>query len=270
MPAGPARPLTAMFNLLGTPFFPARPMNHRLTAAALALLALTGCTSAGVLPATGHPDSSGPGWQQLVADDLSNTTLADRNKDHAWVLESPGTWRSDIDRMVFTKETYENFVLDLEFKDAPGTNGGVILYCSDPANWVPNSIEVQVADDFDPKWSADPKTRCSSFYGRQPAVKFLVKKPGEWNHYTITCVGKEVQVRLNGETVNQFNLARFTDAKVNPDGSKAPAWLSKPPAGLPTKGHIGFQGKHGAAPVWYRNIRIHPLTDAEIKALPVK
>lgn len=239
----------------------------RLLAAPLALCALLGsaCAAAPVLPAAGHPDAAA--WKPLIADDFSNTTLAANNKDHAWVLESPGTWRSDIDRMVFTKDTYENFVLDLEFKLAPGTNGGVILFCSDTANWIPNSIEVQVADDSDPKWNAKPDTRAGAFYGRQKPSAFTVKKPGEWNHYTLTCVGKEVQVRLNGQAVNQFDLAKFTDAKINPDGSKAPPWLSNPPAGLPAKGRIGFQGKHGAAPVWYRNIKIRSLTPDEAKAV---
>ncbi len=236
----------------------------------IALLALPACASTPVLPAAGHPDSAAKGWVPLIADDLSNTTLATNNKDKAWVLESPGTFRSDIDRMLFTKDAYENFILDLEFKLAPGTNGGVILFASDTANWVPNSIEVQVADDLDPKWNAKPDTRAGAFYGRQKPTAFTVKKPGEWNRYTITCIGRQVQVRLNGETVNQFNLADFKDAKTNPDGSKAPPWLSKPPAGLPAKGHIGLQGKHGGAPVWYRNIRLHQLTEEEAKAISFK
>ncbi len=238
-----------------------------LLAAPLALVAVLGsaCAAAPVLPAAGHPDAAA--WKPLIADDFSNTTLAENNKDHAWVLESPGTWRSDIDRMVFTKDAYENFVLDLEFKLAPGTNGGVILFCSDTVNWIPNSIEVQVADDLDPKWNIKPDTRAGAFYGRQKPSAFTVKKPGEWNRYTIACVGKEVQVRLNGQTVNQFDLAKFTDAQKNPDGTMAPPWLSKPPAGLPTKGHIGLQGKHGGAPVWYRNIKIRELSADEAKAV---
>lgn len=241
-------------------------MNKRLPSLItlfFAVLAGAGCKG---YSASSAADQAGSKWRPLFADDLSNTTLADKNNDRAWVLESPGTWRSDIDRMLFSRESYENFVLDLEFNNAPGTNGGIILYCSDVAKWVPNSVEVQIADDTYPKWSADPKTRCGSFYGRQAATKFLVKKPGEWNHCTVTCVGRKVKVELNGETVNRFDLARFTDAKTNPDGSKAPGWLSKPPAGLPQKGRIGLQGKHGDAPIRYRNIRIRELSADEIKA----
>ena len=137
------------------------------------VLAGIGCTDP---TAAGH--AAAGSWRPLVADDLSDTTLAGKNADRARVLESPGTWRSDIDRMLFTKASYENFVLDPEFKNSPGTNGGIILYCPDVANRVPDSVEVQIADDTDPKWSADPKTRCGAFYGRKAATKFLVKKTG--------------------------------------------------------------------------------------------
>ena len=43
---------------------------------------------------------------------------------------------------------YENFIVDLEFKNEKGTNSGVIVYCTDRKDWIPNSVEVQIADDF--------------------------------------------------------------------------------------------------------------------------
>ena len=43
------------------------------------------------------------------------------------------------------------------------------------------------------------------------------------------------------------------------DGSEIPSWLSKPLADLPTQGHIGFQGKHAGAPIYFRNIKIKEL-----------
>jgi hypothetical protein len=38
-----------------------------------------------------------------------------------------------------------------------------------------------------------------------------------------------------------------------------PPWLNKPLSSHPTKGAIGLQGKHGGAPIWFRNIKIKPL-----------
>ncbi|MEA3226405.1 MAG: family 16 glycoside hydrolase [Planctomycetota bacterium] len=35
------------------------------------------------------------------------------------------------DQAIWTNKDYDNFVLDLEFKTASGTNSGVVVYCSD-------------------------------------------------------------------------------------------------------------------------------------------
>jgi len=68
-----------------------------------------------------------------------------------------------------------------------------------------------------------------------------------------------ITVVINGEKVNVIDMRQFTSAKTNPDGSEVPAWLSRPLASLPTKGQIGFQGKHAGAPIYFRNIRIKEL-----------
>src|SRR6476619_8515957 len=80
--------------------------------------------------------------------------------------------------------------------------------------------------------------------------KHVVKKPGEWNHYTITCKGKKIWVVLNGELVNECDMSLFTSATKNPDGSDIPAWLSNTMASLPLHGHIGFQGTHTGAHIY--------------------
>ena len=64
---------------------------------------------------------------------------------------------------------------------------------------------------------------------------------------------------LNGELVNELDMAAYTSAETNPDGSEIPAWLSTPLAELPTVGRIGFQGKHAGAPIWFRNMKIKVL-----------
>ena len=51
--------------------------------------------------------------------------------------------------------------------------------------------------------------------------------------------------------------------KKNPDGSDIPGWLSKPAASLPLQGHIGFQGKHAGAPIYFRNIKVKELTPSK-------
>lgn len=209
--------------------------------------------AAEVVPPRTHPDSSG--WENLLAEDLSNAIYP----KGVWSFED-GVLTATEDQNLWTQRQYSNFILDLEFKNAPGSNSGVIVYCSDLSDWIPNSVEIQIADDFSPRWSKAPKTwQCGAIFGRQAPAKSVVKKPGQWNRMTITCQGTKISVMLNGEMVTQIDMKNWTSAKKNPDGSEIPPWLSKPMAELPTKGHIGLQGKHGDAPIWFRQIKIKPL-----------
>lgn len=202
---------------------------------------------------TGHPDSND--WVALFAHDLSN---ADFPED-VWTFES-GVLTATEDQCIWTKKVYDNFVLDLEFKTANGTNSGVIVYCSDTKAWIPNSVEIQIADDHCEKWGKAPKTwQCAAIFGHHPASRSVVKKPGEWNRLSVTCRDKMIYVVLNGETVNEMDMSRWTSAKENPDGSDVPSWLSRPKAELATKGVIGLQGKHAGAPIWFRNVRIEEI-----------
>ena len=209
-------------------------------------------------PNPANQSSTGPetAWEPLFAgSDLSDATFP----TGVWSLVN-GELTATEDQCIWTKKTYRDFVLDLEFKTADGTNSGVIVHCSDSDDWIPNSVEIQIADDYAPQWAKAPATwQCGAVFGHLAANKRTVKQPGAWNHYTITCKGREIWVELNGEQVNYMDMNRWISGSVNPDGSAIPSWLYKPFAALPLDGHIGLQGKHAGAPVWFRNIRIRPL-----------
>ena len=201
----------------------------------------------------GHPDTSG--WESLFKMDLSN---ADR-PEGVWTFSDEVLTASE-DQAIWTTRNYDNFILDLEFKNAPGTNSGVVVYCSDMKEWIPNSVEIQIADDYAEKWAKAPKTwHCGAIFGHLAPSKSMVKKPGEWNRFTIRCVDKQIDVMLNGERVASMDMSLWTSAKTNPDGSEIPPWLNKPLSKHPTKGRIGLQGKHAGAPIWFRNIKIKEL-----------
>ena len=200
-----------------------------------------------------HPDSAD--WAPLFKPDLSDAVAP----QGVWSV-ADGVLTATEDQCIWTAKDYENFTLDLEFKTAEGTNSGVIVYCSDTKNWIPNSVEIQIADDFAKKWADSPKTwQCAAVFGHKAATKSLVKKPGEWNRMTVTCQGQTISIVLNGELVNEMDMSKWTSAKTNPDGSEIPPWLSKPKAELPTKGKIGLQGKHAGAPIFFRNLKIKAL-----------
>lgn len=213
-----------------------------------------GATEAGEPAAPkAHPDSTG--WESLFREDLSDALYP----KGVWSFRD-GVLTATEDRCIWTKKEYEKFTLDLEFKNAPGTNSGVFVYASDVDDFIPNSVEIQIADDSHPRWAKAPKTwQCAAIFGHQPATKSNVKKPGAWNRMTIFCKGPTIRVVLNGEQVTKIDMKKWTSAKKNPDGSPIPPWLSKPMAELATKGHIGLQGKHGGVPIYFRNLKIKPI-----------
>jgi Domain of Unknown Function (DUF1080) len=202
-----------------------------------------------------NPDTKGKGWTNLFNADLSNAIFP----DSVWTV-SGGILTASRDQSIWSKNQYDNFILDLEFKNADGTNSGVIVHATDVNEWIPHSVEIQIADDYSQEWSkAPPSWQCAAIFGHQPATKHIVNKAGEWNHYTITCIKRKIWVVLNGELVNSCDMSLYTSAKDNIDGTKAPEWLSNPMATLPLHGRIGLQGKHAGAPIYFRNIKVKEL-----------
>jgi hypothetical protein len=191
----------------------------------------------------------------LFAPDLSNADFP----AGVWTC-ADGVLTASEDQCIWTKKDYENFVLNLEFKTAEGTNSGVIVHASDTGNWIPNSVEIQIADDFAEKWAKSPASwHCGAIFGHLAPTRSAVKKPGEWNQMAVTCKGKIISVVLNGEPVTTMNMQEWTSAKKTPDGTDIPEWLSRPLSEIPLKGRIGLQGKHAGAPIYFRNVTIQEL-----------
>jgi len=194
-------------------------------------------------------------WEDLFKEDLSDADFV----PGVWTFEK-GVLTADEDQIIFSKKEYENFVLDLEFKMEPGANSGVVIYCTDKKDWIPNSVEVQIADDAHEKWANSPGTwQCGAIFGHLAPSEKVAKKPGEWNHMTVYCVAQMIYVVLNDKPVTTMDMSKWTSAKTNPDGSEIPSWLSRPYSELPTKGFVGLQGKHAGAKVYFRNVKITKL-----------
>jgi hypothetical protein len=193
-----------------------------------------------------HPDTTG--WKDLVKADLSDT-----NGGEHWKVENGVLVAKDHDTL-WTKESYGNFVLDLEFKVAKESNSGVFLRSGNPKN-VLAALEIQVHDSTD----GTKYGMVGAIYDAMPPSKNAAKPVGEWNHYTITCKDSKVTVVLNGETIIEADLDKWPEIGKNPDGTpnKFPVALKN----FARKGPIGFQGLHGKAqaPVWYRNLKIKQL-----------
>lgn len=194
-------------------------------------------------------------WESLFNKDLSNA------------LDEKGVWSyngkvltASEDACVFTQIEYDNFIIDLDFKNEVGTNSGVVVYCTDRGNWIPNSVEIQIGDDYyfkEKGWV--PNYMCGGIFGHLAPISTLVKEAGKWNNMNIRCEGQHIIVTLNGVVSADMDMGKWTDGKKNPDDSDIPSWLSTPFAELPTKGYIGFQGKHGEANIYFKNVKIFKL-----------
>ena len=210
-----------------------------LATTALALIAAP-------LFAAEHPDTKG--WKDLFSADLSNSVEAGK-----WAMKD-GTLVAGDHETLWTKDSYGDFILDLEFKVIAESNSGVFLRSGDIKN-VLKALEIQVHDSAD----GSKYGMVAAIYDAMPPSKSMAKPVGEWNHFTITCKGPLVSVVFNGEEVINANLDNWTEAGKNPDGT--PNKFKEALKDYARKGPIGLQGLHGKAqaPVWYRNLKIKVL-----------
>lgn len=198
------------------------------------------------LSAADHPDTTG--WKDLFAPDLSNAVDAGK-----WSV-TDGVLVAKDHETIWTKESYGNFILDLEFKVEKESNSGVFLRSGDIKN-VLKALEIQVHDSAD----GSKYGMVAAIYDACPPSKSMSKPVGEWNHFTITCKDSLVSVVFNGEEVIHADLDKWSEKGKNPDGTpnKFPVALKD----YARSGPIGFQGLHGKAqaPVYYRNVKIKTL-----------
>ncbi|MEO8711975.1 MAG: DUF1080 domain-containing protein [Parafilimonas sp.] len=90
---------------------------------------------------------------------------------------------------LMTDESFNDFKLHIEFRYTEGSNSGVYLR---------GRYEVQIETN-----SADEplKNVYSAVYGFLAPTEIAAKKPGEWQGYDITLIGRMVTVVANGKTV---------------------------------------------------------------------
>lgn len=157
-----------------------------------------------------------------------------------WVYESGGvlalkpTGRRrlipDYQSFLWTRATYDNFVLDLEYKLARNGSSGVFMRSTSRRSY----LQVQIRDSHGKRGLGD--NTAGAVVGVAAPKQNMAKPAGEWNHMIITCDGNRMQVQLNGEEV------------VNTDLSRSPR------ARNVRAGRIGFENAH--SPVAFRNVRI--------------
>jgi hypothetical protein len=186
--------------------------------------------------------------KDLFASDLSNAT----NAEH-WKWED-GTLVAKDHETLWTKESYSNFKLDLDFKVAKESNSGVFLRSSNIKDALA-APEIQVHENTDGARIG----MVAAIYDCLAPSKDMNKPVGEWNHFTITCKDSMITVVFNGEEVIHADLNDWKEVGKNPNGT--PNKFKVALKDFARTGPIGLQGLHGKAqaPVWYRNLKIQPL-----------
>ena len=169
-------------------------------------------------------------------------------KEPAWVVEDGALVSREKSGYVWTKQRFGDFVLDLEVKT--GGNSGVFIRTDNLKNPVQTGIEIQVNNPSEKLGTHS----LGAFYDLVAPTSNPAKK-GEWMRMVITAKDNLLKLELNGVTINQMDLNRWTEPGKNPDGTKNKYKVAL--KDFKREGHIGFQD-HGAD-VRYRNVKIRVL-----------
>jgi len=147
---------------------------------------------------------------------------------------------------IATKEEFSDFDLRLEFKIPVNGNSGVFIRAPRKgAPWV-TGMEIQVLDDYGPKWkNLKPAQFTGAIYAVCAPKVRASKKAGEWQSMRIRCQGATCEVWLNEKPIVKADLGKLAEKSPRVGGLKR------------TSGFIGLQNH--SSPVHYRNLVIKRL-----------
>jgi len=155
---------------------------------------------------------------------------------------------------IWSKEQYGDFILDFEVKVSKKANSG-LFFRADPKNCVQGGMEIQILDSHGKKTPS--RHDMGALYDCAAPRENKAKPAGTWQRMVLTAKGNWIAVELNGMTVLNVDLDKWTEAKKNPNGSKNKFRTAY--KDMPRTGHIGFQD-HGQK-IWLRNIKIKRIVE---------
>ncbi len=149
---------------------------------------------------------------------------------------------------------YDDFELELEWRAAPGGNGGVFYRAGEEARalWQ-DAAELQALDDARHADGQAPLHRAGSVYDLFAPNADVVRPAGEINRARVIARGSKVEHWLNGHLVAAYDTASETWKRQ----LAASKFRDLPGFGARARGHIGLQ-HHGEA-MAYRNIKLRAL-----------
>ena len=155
---------------------------------------------------------------------------------------------------IVTKEKFENFELDLEWKVTPGANSGIMYRVSEAFDApYETGPEMQVLDDDKHADGRDPKTAAGALYALIAPKNKKLKPVGQWNKVRIVVQASQVAHWLNGVKVVEYELG---SAELNQLIARS-KFNDMPRFAKEKTGFIDLQ--HHGDEVWYRKIRVRRL-----------
>ncbi len=165
-----------------------------------------------------------------------------RQHQQAWRIED-GAMTNTRDKVndLCTKELFENYELEIDYRIPPKGNSGVYLR---------GQVEIQIYDSYGKDASElRPVDAGSVFGGDFLPLRNAQRPPGEWNTFRVLHIGHHITVWHNGVLI-QDNVY-----SPKPTGGEMSANDEKELT--PLRGPLMLQGNHSH--VWYRSVRIRPL-----------
>jgi len=215
------------------------------------------CVAFGVMNCSTYAEEKS-GWTVLF-DGKSTAAFRGFKQDsipaNSWGIED-GALKSLPAKQVdlITREKYENFELELEWKVAKEANSGIMFHVSeDEPETYRTGPEMQVVDDANTNDGKNPKTSAGSLYALIAPTNKKYNPVGEWNHIRLIVQGNHVEHWMNGTKILEYELGSESLRALIAD-SKFKAW---PRFAREKTGYIALQN-HGGS-VWFRNVRVRRL-----------
>ena len=171
-----------------------------------------------------------PQWgtqvQLFNGKDLNGWTPSDPKATAAWKAENGTLVSPGHGAELITNAKFNDFKLHVEFNCSRGSNSGIYLR---------GRYEVQIEDDPEPE---GPTMRTGAVYGFLAPSPEPPRRPGEWQTYDITLVGRVVTIVLNGQTIiDQHEIPGITGGALDShEELSGPIYLQGSEAG-----HVAFR-----------------------------
>jgi hypothetical protein len=182
------------------------------------------------------PGDDVPQWGSAVAvfngRDLAGWSLRRDTHGVCWKVQDGLLVNVPPCTDLLTTQSFGDFQAHVEFRYPEGSNSGVYLR---------GRYEVQIQDDSD-RPALDP-LRMGGVYGFLRPSALAAKKPGDWQTFDITLVGRRVTVVLNGTTIiRDMEIPGITGGAIDSrEGDPGPLML---------------QGDHGR--IEFRKVTVTP------------